>query len=176
MPIKRYDIDIYQLLRNTQCKTFTVRDVTKHLLRDYPDVFDKTENAIQFVYRNLKRYEKEGKISARPGGSGKMIVFQWPEDYQAILVDASQPGSRKLNDIGCNSIISALQEKIRFCKAEMLTSIGETEAYSEWIEEMPELANDVKSRYQNSREQAKLMLGKVKGFEYLLAEYRESLS
>ena len=176
MPIKRYDIDIYQLLRSTQCETFTVGDVTKYVLRDYPDVFDKTKNAIQFVYRNLKRYEKEGKIHARPGDSGKAIVFQWPDDYQEIAVEASQPDSHKLNDISCNSIISTLQEKIRLCKAEMLTSIGETEAYSEWVEEMPELANDVKSRYQNSREQAKLMLGKVKGFEQLLAEYQERLS
>ena len=65
-----------------------------------------------------------------------------------------------------------LQEKILRYKTEMLTNLGETEAYSELAEEVPELANYVKSRYQYSREQAKMMLGKVKAFERLLSDYQ----
>lgn len=57
----------------------------------------------------------------------------------------------------------------------MLTNMGETEAYSEWVQEMPEFADYVKPYYQHTREQAKLMLGKVKGFERLLAEFETQL-
>lgn len=53
--------------------------------------------------------------------------------------------------------------------------MGETEAYSEWVQEMPEFADYVKPYYQHTREQAKLMLGKVKGFERLLAEFETQL-
>ena len=102
----------------------------------------------------------------------KAIVFGWSDHEKTTNKAQKHP---PLESKSYELIISKLKEKIRSCKAEMLTNIGETEAYTEWVNEMPELADDIKSQYQQTREQAKVMLGKVKGFERLLAQYEARL-
>lgn len=169
MPKKQYDIDFYGFMRSLGLRSFTVTDVTSHLLERYSKEFDKKKNAVQFVYRHLKRLSKEGVISAIHGESGKAIVFRWGSESKedSKVLQLNEYDRNKVND----TIVSKLQEKIRRYKTEMLMSMGETEAYSEWVQEMPDFAEHVKPHYQNTREQAKLLLGKVKGFERLLAEY-----
>ncbi len=172
MPKKQYDIDIYTFLQSLSLKAFTVTDVTRHLLEIHTKMFDKKKNATQFVYRHLKLLEKHGVIRTLTTNHHKAIVFGWSDQDKEIAKDQTQIHLKSSNH---QTIIKKLQEKIRLYKAEMLTCIGETEAYSEWVAEMPELANDVKSHYQQTRDNAKLMLGKVKGFERLLAEYETRL-
>ncbi|WP_334029851.1 hypothetical protein [Alteromonas sp. P256] len=172
MPKKQYDIDIHDFIRSLSLEKFTVTDVTRLLSEVHVKMFDKKKNATQFVYRHLKLLEREGVIKKLSTNSQNAIVFCWPghgEDTNRL---------QKVSHIENKShmhIIKNLQEKIRLYKTEMLTNIGETEAYSEWVTEMPELADDVKLHYQHTREQAKVMLGKVKGFERLLAQYEAYL-
>ena len=169
MPKKSYDIDILSILSSLTLERFTVSDITKHLLESHETIFNKKKNATQFVYRNLKSLEKKGIIKALKNTNTQATIFCFPVQNQ-------DTGDKKIaaRDYEHNHqlIVERLQEKIRLYKAEMLTSVGETEAYSEWVAEMPELAHDVKSHYQHTRDQAKLMLGKVKGFERLLAQYK----
>ena len=77
MPKKQYDIDFHEFIESLGLHSFTVTDVTRHLLETYSNEFDKKKNATQFVYRHLKRLSKEGVISATHGESGKAIVFRW---------------------------------------------------------------------------------------------------
>jgi len=172
MPKKQYKIDIQSFIRSTSLETFTVTDVTRHLLQVYVTLFDKKKNATQFVYRHLKALERQGVIKTLTTNSQKAIVFGWSDQGKSINKAQKHP---PLESKSYEHIISKLQEKIRLYKTEMLTNIGETEAYTEWVNEMPELADDIKSQYQHTREQAKVMLGKVKGFESLLAQYEARL-
>lgn len=176
MAKKQYDIDIYTFIRSLQLEKFTITDVTRHLLEIHHKKFNNNKkNANQFVYRHFKTLEKEGVISGHLVKGGKAIVYRWSTQFDEVRTEQIQASSQTLN-ASHRTIVKKLQEKIRFYKTEMLTNVGETEAYSEWLDEMPELEADVKPHYQNTRDQAKLMLGKVKGFERLLAEYEERLS
>lgn len=172
MAKKQYDIDIYNFIRSIELNEFTVSEVTRHLLEVHTKMFDKKKNAIQFVYRHLKLLEKQGIVTTQTEKGRKAIVYYWPA--QSDGVEEDQILTRAQNT-SRHAITKKLQEKIRQYKAEMLTNVGETEAYSEWVDEMPEFAEDVKSHYQHTRDQAKLLLGKVKGFERLLAEYEKRL-
>jgi len=149
-----------------------VTDVTRRLLDVHMQMFDKKKNATQFVYRHLKLLENQGVIKTLATNNQKAIVFCWSTQPEGVNPDQKLLQTHSNIDQG---IINKLQEKIRLYKAEMLTNVGETEAYSEWVTEMPELADDVKSHYQQTRDQAKIMLGKVKGFERLLAQYEARL-
>lgn len=174
MPKKQYDIDFYDFIESLGLHSFTVSDVARQLIERYSKEFDKKKNATQFVYRHLKQLSRQGVISAIRGESGKALVFHWCTEPKgdSKLPPLTEHDRNKDEDI----IAAKLQEKIRHYKTEMLMSMGETEAYSEWVQEMPNFAEHVKPHYQNTREQAKLMLGKVKGFERLLAEYEAQLS
>ena len=174
MPKKQYDIDFYDFIGVLGLHSFTVNDVTKHLLERYPKDFNKKKNATQFVYRHLKQLSEDGRVSAIHGQRGRAIVFRWRSELKedSKLSQLTEHDRNNAYDI----IAAKLQEKIRHYKTEMLMNMGETEAYSEWVQEMPDFADHVKPHYQNTREQAKLMLGKVKGFERLLAEYEARLS
>jgi hypothetical protein len=172
MPKKQYDIDILTFIRSLSLDTFTVTDITRHLLEAHVSMFDKKKNATQFVYRHLKFLEKRGIIKTLATNNQKAIVFCWSVQGKDTNEVQRLP---QLENKSHERIVNKLQEKIRLYKAEMLTNIGETEAYTEWVTEMPELAGDVKSHYQHTRDQAKVMLGKVKGFERLLAQYEARL-
>lgn len=175
MAKKQYDIDISTFTRSLQLENFTITDVTRHLLDIHDKQFNNKKNANQFVYRHFKKLEKEGVISGHLVEGGKAIFYRWSSQFDDVKTEQIQASSQTLYSTH-HTIVKKLQEKIRLYKTEMLTNVGETEAYSEWLEEMPELEEDVKPHYQNTRDQAKLMLGKVKGFERLLAEYEERLS
>lgn len=170
MPKKQYNIDFYTFVSSLELHAFTVEDVTRHLLEAYSEEFDKKKNATQFVYRRLKQLIKEGVLFSTRNENSKAIIFRWCSE--------SNESNQRLKQLNKDneSIVSKLKEKIQRYKTEMLTNLGETEAYSEWIQEMPEFAEYVKPHYQNTREQAKLMLGKVKGFERLLADYEARIS
>lgn len=174
MPKKQYNIDFYDFIESLGLHSFTVNDVTRHLLKRYSKDFDKKKNAAQYVYRHLKRLSEDGKISAIHGQCGKAIIFRWCSESKedSKLSQLTERDRNSTDDI----IATKLQEKIRHYKNEMLMNMGETEAYSEWVKEMPDFAEHVKPHYQNTREQANLMLGKVKGFERLLAEYEAQFS
>ena len=49
MPKKQYNIDFYDFIGELGLHSFTVNDVTKHLLERYPKDFNKMKNATQFV-------------------------------------------------------------------------------------------------------------------------------
>lgn len=169
MPKKPYDIDIRSFLRTLKLETFTVSDITNRLLETHSNLFYKKENAAQFVYRHLKSLERQGVIKTLTKNKNKAILFSLSD--QSKEIDKLQNFTQDVASAN-QLIISKLKEKIHHYKSEMLASIGEAEAYSEWVSEMPELEDDVKSDYQKTRDQAKLMLGKVKGFERLLAQYK----
>ena len=77
MPKKQYDIDIESFIRSTSLETFTVTDVTRHLLQIHATLFDKKKNATQFVYRHLKALERQGVIKTLTTNNQKAIVFGW---------------------------------------------------------------------------------------------------
>lgn len=170
MPKNKYNIDFYTFIISLNLHSFTVEDVTRHLLETYSEEFNKKKNATQFVYRRLKQLAKEGVLSSIRLEESKAIVFKWCSESNERSHQPNQ--TSKNNEI----IVAKLKEKIQRYKTEMLTNLGETEAYSEWVQEMPEFAEYVKPYYQDTKEQTKLMLGKVKGFERLLADYEAKTS
>ncbi|MDY6976690.1 MAG: hypothetical protein SVW51_10770 [Pseudomonadota bacterium] len=171
MPKNLYSIDLYRFILSLDLKFFTVSEVTEKLLAIHSEEFTNKKNATQFTYRHLQNFVKEGTALVSKSESGKANVYHLVE---------SETSDQKQDEIPTlvvshnekDPIALKLQEKILRYKTEMLTNLGETEAYSELAEEVPELAEYVKSRYQYSREQAKMMLGKVKAFERLLSDYQ----
>tara|TARA_Y100001970_G_scaffold152213_1_gene186413 strand:+ start:13737 stop:14330 length:594 start_codon:yes stop_codon:yes gene_type:complete len=171
MPKKLYSVDLYSFILSLDLKFFTVSEVTEKLLAIHSGEFTDKKNATQFTYRHLQNFVKEGTALVSKSESGKANVYRLVE---------SETSDQKQDEIPTlvvshnekDPIALKLQEKILRYKTEMLTNLGETEAYSELAEEVPELAEYVKSRYQYSREQAKMMLGKVKAFERLLSDYQ----
>lgn len=171
MPKNLYSIDLYRFILSLDLKFFTVSEVTEKLLAIHSEEFTNKKNATQFTYRHLQNFVKEGTALVSKSESGKANVYRLVE---------SETSDQKQDEIPTlvvshnekDPIALKLQEKILRYKTEMLTNLGETEAYSELAEEVPELAEYVKSRYQYSREQAKMMLGKVKAFERLLSDYQ----
>ncbi len=172
MPKKQYDIDMLTFLYSLSLETFTVSDVTRQLLLAYTKTFKKKKDATQFVYRQLKNFEKQKLVQRLSRDGQKAITFCLSEQIRSV-----DKGQKCLQAESTNyqEIVVKLQKKIRRCKVELFTNFGETEAYSEWIAEMPTLEKDVEKYYQNTREQAQLMLGKIKGFERLLEQYQKNL-
>jgi len=170
MPKKRYDIDILEFLYSLSLEVFTVTDVTRHLLKVHTDTFAKKKDATQFAYRNLKLLEAQGVIKTLNKEDRKGIVFGWSNQTESAV---QKQKLLHIEDSEHLAIVEKLQSKIRQCKAQMFTSLGETEAYSEWVAEMPRLAEDIEAHDQHAREQTKLMLGKMQGFERLLAQYQK---
>lgn len=171
MPKNLYNIDLYSFILSLDLKFFTVSEVTEKLLAIHSEEFTNKRNATQFTYRHLQNFVKEGTALVSKSESGQANVYRLVESETSDQKQEETP-TLVVSHNEKDPIALKLQEKILRYKTEMLTNLGETEAYSELAEEVPELAEYVKSRYQYSREQAKMMLGKVKAFERLLSDYQ----
>lgn len=171
MPKKLYSIDLYSFILSLNSEFFTVSEVTNRLLAMYSEKFTNKKNATQFAYRYLQKFVKEGIVLVSKSESGKANVYRLMKGELNEQKQDESPTMRVTHHEK-DPIALKLQEKILHYKTEMLTNLGETEAYSEFVEEVPEFAEYVRSHYQYSREQAKMMLGKVKAFERLLSEYQ----
>lgn len=165
---RKYDgFKLLEFIDEVKLSSFTVSEVTTQLLDKKPTQFNCPKNTRQFVHRRLKRLSFEGKVETVSLSNSKAFVYKVVSHANQI----DDGNDDKGQELG-KAIQSTLLEKIRECKTEMLTCIGEAEALNEWSLLVPELPSDLKERYQATKERTAILLGKVNVFESLLNKYR----
>lgn len=130
--------------------------------------------AQQYIYKNVLRMEEAGLVTRENSRNGKNIVFKLdprfvePAEESVSLI--SSPNDVKGNNHAV--IAGKLREKLAHYKLELLTSIGEAEAYDALCGEIPQIRSEAQELYNQVRDRSSKLLGNVKALESLLAKYQ----
>lgn len=166
---QRIDFDVQAFINNYSSTQFTITEVTNAYFQSSVCKHESMKSARQYFYRHLQDMVQSEKLIAISARNGKSRIYRIAEDKK----EASYEPNKLVNDsVEGTSVTAKLMERIRENKLALLTSMGETEAYREWADSAPQLSNDVKNLYKTSRDKTSKLLGKVAGYESLLALYQ----
>lgn len=167
----RIDFDVHTFIKDTMPDQFTVTDLTKAYFDSSQTHHTELKSARQYIYRQLQDLVKRHVLVSKKGKDGRSTLYHFtpgePDHFHSAVeqIQTFQPNQE-------STIQSQLIEKIKLNKLELLTSMGETEAFLEWADTQPQLTDEVKSLYKASKDKTSKLLGKVSGYEKLLALYQ----
>lgn len=167
----RIDFDVHAFIKDTMPTCFTVTELTKAYFESPKTQHTEFKSARQYIYRQLQDLVKHNILTSGKGNDGKSTVYVVNE----TSLSASrivEPDTTSFPGESSNKVMTELLEKIKVNKLELLTSMGETEAYREWAEMADDVTDDIKDLYKASRDNTSKLLGKVNGYEKLLALYQ----
>lgn len=166
---QRIEFDVHAFIHQYPHQQFSVSDVTQAYFNSSLCKHKSLKSARQYFYRHLQHLLKTGTVSLTNALDGKSIIYELTNTKEKLGSDAHMPDATSPSRL---SVRDRLIDKIKQTKSALLTSMGETEAYSEWANETPQLSDEVKDLYKSSRDKTSMLLGKVSGYESLLSLYQ----
>lgn len=125
------------------------------------------------LYAELLKLVKKGwlvkKSTNKKGRTRFSKTKQFDADYLASL-QVTQPLKAKLEEKTHINLVA----KLNHYKADLLLSIGESEAYKELYSEHPELIEEIQPLFNTAKDNNTRILGKIRAIEALL-EHNKSV-
>lgn len=172
MPVKKVNFDVRSFIQALNFSSFSLSQLNKAYLKYDACAHSNAKASRQYLYRNIKALEKERFLSSVKKPGSKTFV------YHLINQTSTQPiedfACYEETTLSCAQICQSLREKLKRSKISLLTSIGETEAYKECVEEMPALQTELQPMYNEARDNTSKFLGKVNAYESLLTLYESN--
>ena len=178
----RIDFDVHTFIKDTMPDQFTVTELTKAYFDSSQAHHTELKSARQYIYRQLQELVKRNVLVSTKGKDGRSTLYHFAicesdQDHSVVAkftmpLHSAVEQNQTIQPNEESTIQSQLIEKIKLNKLELLTSMGETEAFLEWADTQPQLTDEVKSLYKASKDKTSKLLGKVSGYEKLLALYQ----
>jgi Fe2+ or Zn2+ uptake regulation protein len=169
MPVKRINFDVQSFIQTLNLSSFSITKINEAYLKHDTCQHTNPKTSKQYLYRNINKLLKIGFLTSvkRPGTN--VIEYQL-SNHKPVTIN-NNPVSDNQVMLSDAQICDVLREKLKHSKLSLLTSIGETEAYKECVEEIPTLQSSVQTKYNLARDNTSKLLGKVNAYESLLKLY-----
>lgn len=120
----------------------------------------------QFINSNLVRLTKLGILVKANQCTGRKAAFNYiPVIAHSPAVTAHLP---------TKSVMATLRQKLHQHRVELLSTLGEAEAYDDICRELPELQACVQHKYDEARDRSSKLLGRIRALESLIADESSS--
>ncbi|QFI36796.1 hypothetical protein FR932_02580 [Moritella marina ATCC 15381] len=153
---------IYSVLINDELDHFTVSQMRDAYLAKVCSGIDQNE-ARKIVYRQILRLQKLGMLSKQTSDNVKEHCYNKTELFYQVGLRTNRANSK--NDEKANN---PLEERLRRCEVDLLTSIAESEEYMRLYESLPELKEHLECQYTKSRECSSKLLGQIKAIKSVM--------
>lgn len=131
----------------------------------------KTDRASrQFVDRNLARLLSEGLISAIERPDSQKPLYQQTGRNPVTRPHQVSPSLQ----VKRNNDADVIRDKLREQKMALMVATGEIEVLDEICAEQPHMHDAVQEAYNDARDRASKLLGRVKALENLISHSRAS--
>lgn len=118
----------------------------------------------QFIDRNLIRLTKAAVLTVIEGTPDEPTTYR----FGGISDHGQHP---KPPDT-----LKVLRQKLQQQRVELLSTIGETEAYDEICADLPELQACVQTQYDDARDRSLKLLGRIRALETLIAAHSATIA
>ena len=174
MPIKRVDFDVLAFITSFNNTPFTISDLLDAYLA-LPDCqHDNLKASRQYLYRNLRKYENEGLVMSHASKESKALLYSLSNKpiAESVIENTENENGSLVPERSTQDMSDRIRAKLKRHKLSLLKSIGETEAYKEWAEEMPSERHEIQAQYNAAKDESSKLLGKVNAYESLLVMYQ----
>lgn len=118
----------------------------------------------QFINRNLLRLEKSGILSRVDDGPDQVQKYQFRQPPKPEKTTPTK------------GTLVFLRQKLQQQRIELLSTIGETEAYDEICVDLPQLRPTVQTQYDEARDRSVKLLGRIRALEALIDIHGEKMA
>ncbi|WP_392340681.1 hypothetical protein [Moritella marina] len=158
---------IYSVLINDDLDHFTVSQMRDAYLAKVSSGIDQNE-ARKIVYRQILRLQKLGMLSKLSSDNVKEHCYNKTELFYQVGLRTVKDQDIKLDYQSSPKANGLLEERLKRCEVDLLTSIAESEEYMRLHESLPELKEHLESQYVQSRECSSKLLGKIKAIKSVI--------
>lgn len=160
--------DIMSVLKAQGSKLFTVVDIRDDLLKKRAKNY--CPNALRRWVNGQFRTLLKHKYVDATKGKDKKKLFQNTNLTLTFKIDIEEKASSVDFERETVSTNDALRKRLKECKIELLTFIGETKEYEELSRLYPAIREKLQIRFNLAQEKNIEYVGRVKALESLLAE------
>jgi Fe2+ or Zn2+ uptake regulation protein len=174
MPIKRVDFDVLTFITSLNNTPFTISDLLDAYLASPNCQHDNQKASRQYLYRNLRKYEDQGLVVSNGSKDSKALLYSLSNKPIAgtIIENSENESGFEVPECSSQDMSDRIRAKLKRHKLSLLKSIGVTEAFKEWVEEMPSERHEIQAQYNSARDESSKLLGKVSAYESLLVMYQ----
>jgi len=169
MPTKRIEFDVKSFIQTLGMSSFSLAQLNEAYLKHETCQHTSPKTSRQYLYRNINSLIEIGFINGVKIPGTNVIEYRLLK--RKIAATDANPVRNEQTTLSNAQVCDLLREKLKHSKLSLLTSIGETEAYRECVEEIPTLQCSVQTKYNLARDNTSKLLGKVKAYESLLKLY-----
>lgn len=151
---------LFRILSAHREAPFTVSELTAAYRVERASHGRNDRTARQFVHRNIHRLTKLGVLQSLPTSSlSKAIRYRYigldPQDAEPDIPTPTE-------------VRTTLRDKLAHHRVELLTTLGEREAYEELCAELPGLRESAQAHYNEARDRSSKLLGRIRALEALI--------
>ncbi len=174
VPGKKINFDVQSFINTLGLSSFSITQINEAYLKHEACQHSNPKTSKQYLYRNINTLMNLGFLKNVKKSGTNAIEYQL-SNQKLATIDNNQPNNEVVM-FSDAQICNVLREKLKNNKLSLLTSIGETEAYKECVEEIPSLQSSVQTKYNLARDNTSKLLGKVNAYESLLKLYESNCS
>jgi len=163
----KIDVLVAQIIKAPNFDNFTTSEVRSSYITLKNDPSLDPVIIRKKLYAELLKLVKKGwlvkKNANKKGQTRFSKTKQFDADYLASLV-ATQPVKANLEEKAHINLVA----KLNHYKADLLLSIGESEAYKELYSDYPEIIEEIQPLFNTAKDNNTRILGKIRAIEGLL--------
>lgn len=171
MAVKKINFDVKSFIQTLNLSSFSISDLNNMYMKHETCQHLNARTSRQYLHRSVKKLVINGFLKSEKKRGSNAI------EYHLTRHDSGLTSNTSLSDVQAKSdeqTCIVLRQKLKSSKLSLLTSIGETEAYKECVEEFPALQMQIQSKYNLARDNTSKLLGKVNAYESLLRLYESN--
>jgi len=165
----RKNFDVYTFIRTLNVNVFSTTIITEAYLESEYCEHEKKESARQYIYRHINNLIREQLIVKLGISNGKTIEYKLTQKSNVETGDKVRSADGYPIDV-----ISRLRSRLKETRSILLATMGETEAYKEMVEDIPYLQKELQEKYNDAKDKASKLLGKINAYEALIILYQQN--
>lgn len=171
MAVNKINFDVKLFIQTLNLSSFSISDLNNMYMKHETCQHLDARTSRQYLHRSVKKLVINGFLNSEKRRGSNAIEYHLTDHDSDLNSNTSLTDlEEKSNEQTC----IVLREKLKNSKLCLLTSIGETEAYKECVEEFPALQVQIQSKYNLARDNTSKLFGKVKAYESLLRQYESN--
>jgi hypothetical protein len=166
------DGDLLSILLTESFDNFTVLELRSAYIAKVNDAELGIVEARKYVYRHILRLEKKGLLKRKYSEKRDRTFYAKTKDFSSgrfeIRTEVLGTATAHVEGEKNLTLKKELTDKLNEYKAELLTSIGETDEYQCLCTQFPQLKSQLQDRYNKTRDNCSKILGRIKALESLI--------